>query len=119
MTSHMIPAEAVEAGWEQARADADGYPYPEREDIRRILEAAAPHMLIHVHHHDIENHARSYNEGYETCMAQDLAADPTIAQDWLDEKLAEAWDAAAAWVAEGHPLAPGAIQSANPYRPNL
>jgi hypothetical protein len=39
-----IPEEAVEAGWEQARQDADGYPYPEKEEIRRILEAAAPSL---------------------------------------------------------------------------
>jgi len=46
--------------------------------------------VIHVHHHDIENHARSFNEGYETAMAQELADNPTTAQDWLEEKLQEA-----------------------------
>ena len=40
----MIPEEAVDAAWNQARDASDGYPYPEREEIRRILEAAAPHM---------------------------------------------------------------------------
>jgi hypothetical protein len=33
-----------------------------------------------------------------------------------DELQALAWDEAAAWVAEGHELAPGRIQLANPYR---
>lgn len=56
--------------------------------------------VVHVAHdteaHDTEAHARSFNEGYETAMAQELADDPTTAQDWLDEKLAnakaEGWD---------------------------
>lgn len=43
-----IPDEAVEAAWEQSRKDSDGYPYPEREETRRILEAAAPHMAAPV-----------------------------------------------------------------------
>lgn len=42
--------------------------------------------VIHVAH-DAEAHARSFNEGYETAMAQELADDPTTAQDWLDAKL--------------------------------
>lgn len=60
----MIPAEAIEAGWEQARADADGYPYPEREDIRRILEAAAPYML-----------AAAWVDGFTACAYEHMAQD--------------------------------------------
>ena len=46
--TEVIPDEAVDAAWEQARADADGYPYPDREEIRRILESAAPHMFARI-----------------------------------------------------------------------
>lgn len=95
MTNPVIPAEAVRAAF-IAIYERDHIGGVGSADIRRALEAAAPHMLIHVHHHDIEKHAESFNEGYETCMAQELADDPTTAQDWLDEKLraakAEAWE---------------------------
>lgn len=40
--------------------------------------------VIRVHHHDIEAHAASFNDGYDTAMAQDLAADPALAADWLE-----------------------------------
>lgn len=51
--------------------------------------------MVHVHHHDIEAHAASFNEGYETAMAQHLqpAADQTEAHDWLVEQKAAAWSA--------------------------
>lgn len=49
--------------------------------------------MVHVHHHDIEDHAASFNEGYETAMAQHVADDPTVAQDWLVEQKAAAWSA--------------------------
>lgn len=52
-----------------------------------------PAIIMHVcMHRDIEDHARSFNEGYETAMAQHLADDPAAADDWLNAKLAEAWD---------------------------
>lgn len=57
---------------------------------RLILEAAAPHSLVHVHHHDIEHHARSFNQGYEAAVTQGLADDPTLADDWFQEKIREA-----------------------------
>jgi hypothetical protein len=41
---------------------------------------------VHVHHHDMEQHARSFNEGYETAMAQHLAPDMGTATDWLEEQ---------------------------------
>jgi len=45
--------------------------------------------VVHVHHHDIEHHAESFNEGFETAVAQGLADDPTLAQEWLAERLAQ------------------------------
>ena len=84
--------------------------------IRTILEAAAPHLLVHVHHHDIEHHARSFNEGYETAVTQGLADDPTLADDWLNAKLAEAWDRAVASLIydDGTPVE--LAHNPNPYR---
>lgn len=55
------------------------------EALGRVADA----VVIHVAH-DTEAHARSFNEGYETAIAQGLADDPTLAQDWLDAKLADA-----------------------------
>lgn len=57
---------------------------------RFAIESAAPYMLVHVHHHDIEAHARSFNEGYEAAVTQGLADDPSLADDWLQAKLREA-----------------------------
>lgn len=61
-----------------------------------MLEAMAMPQVIHVHHHDIEAHARSYNEGYEAAVTQGLADDPAAADDWLQVKLdevkADVWD---------------------------
>lgn len=67
-------------------------------------------VVIHVQH-DTEAHARSFNEGYETAIAQGLADDPALAGDWLDAKLADAKAEAlesAATDAEGmhEPVAP-------------
>lgn len=93
----VIPEKAVEAAMlalgEQYGDDAH---CKEREYVVTILEAAAPHSLVHVHHHDIEHHARSFNQGYEAAVTQGLADDPTLADDWFQEKIreakAEAWD---------------------------
>ena len=49
--------------------------------------------MVHVHHHDMEAHAASFNEGYEAAMAQHIALDPSVAQDWLVEQKAAAWTA--------------------------
>lgn len=54
----MIPDEAVEAAWERTRDNSDGYPYPEREEIRRILEAAAPFIAAQA----LENAADAVDE---------------------------------------------------------
>ena len=45
--------------------------------------------VIHVHH-DIEAHARSYNEGYDAAVTQGLADDPSLADDWFQDKIREA-----------------------------
>ena len=112
----MIPDEAVDAAVKIIYGDAQEGVTAEfksfiRAKVRAALEAAAPYMPIHVHHHDIEHHARSFNEGYETAMAQELADDPATAQDWLDAKLAIAWD-------EGYTTgnAHNGRRDANPYR---
>lgn len=113
MTNPVIPAEAVEAAWDKLHENPIrpiGIDYAELE---AALEAAAPYMLVQVHHHDIEHHARSFNEGYETAMAQELADDPTIAQDWLDEKLAAAWDEGKESTIEAYD---GRGDGSNPYR---
>jgi hypothetical protein len=52
-----------------------------------LTEALAKAEVIHVHHHDIEHHARSYNEGYDAAITQGLADDPTLADDWFQGKL--------------------------------
>lgn len=134
MNNHVIPAEAVEVAQATLLAYTGGcvchegytgrnlidpgcvYHDVPPEVATRILEAAAPHMLVTVHHHDIEHHARSFNEGYETAMAQELAEDPTIAQDWLDEKLTEAKaealeDAAEAWQVRMDTIGRGSVEA--------
>jgi hypothetical protein len=52
-----------------------------------LTEALEKAEVIHVHHHDIEHHARSYNEGYDAAITQGLADYPTLADDWLQGKL--------------------------------
>jgi hypothetical protein len=52
-----------------------------------LTEALEKAEVIHVHHHDIEHHARSYNEGYDAAITQGLADDPTLADDWFQGKL--------------------------------
>lgn len=43
---------------------------------------AGPVVVVE-HHMDIEAHARSFNEGFETAVAQGLADDPALAAEWL------------------------------------
>jgi hypothetical protein len=66
-----------------------------REDvpwlIERVRELEAQ-KVIEFHHHDLEAHAEHFNEGYEAAMAQHLADDPSITEDWLNEQKAKAWD---------------------------
>lgn len=62
---------------------------------RAALAAALPHLsqpVAVVHCEDAESRARHFNEGYEAAMAQQLADDPTLAEDWLEEQRAKAWD---------------------------
>lgn len=73
-----------------------------RELVSRIDRDASSRMMptvVHIHH-DAEAHARSFNEGYETAVAQQLAHDPSLADDWLQEKLREARASALAEAAE-------------------
>jgi hypothetical protein len=53
-----------------------------------LLTSAEP-VVMRVHYGDSESHARSFNEGFETAVAQGLADDPTLATDWLAEHDAE------------------------------
>lgn len=48
---------------------------------------------------DPETYARGHNDGYEAAMSQELADDPTRADEWLEERLRQAQERA--W-AEGH-----------------
>lgn len=43
-----------------------------------------------VTHADPDEHARIWNLGYEAAMAQQMAPDPTTADDWLAEVRAQA-----------------------------
>jgi len=122
----MIPDEAVEAAM-SALGEAYGVDAycRERQYVVTALEAAALHMLVRVHHHDIENHARSFNEGYTAAVTQGLADDPTLADDWLQEKIreakAEGWDAVAESVRNDTEIdqrlyLSRRIRATNPYR---
>lgn len=111
----MIPEEAIEAAADAISESSgmrfDGF-WSRIEDLepedreyalaeaRTALEAAAPFIraqamedttVIHVHsHHDIEAHARIYNEGYDAAVTQGLADDPSLADDWFQGKIREA-----------------------------
>ena len=84
-----VPEQAIEAATAAIQVRM-GPPIGLNDLARAALEAAAPFMLVHVHHHDIENHAASFNEGYERAMAHQVAPDPTTAGDWLEEQLRKA-----------------------------
>lgn len=97
--SEVIPDAAVGAAQEAVKGamiehGPDGHIDGYEEITRAALEAAAAHMpqQVAVIHggQDMEEHARSFNEGYEAAVTQGLADDPTLAGDWLDAKLAEA-----------------------------
>jgi hypothetical protein len=70
---------------------------PTNMTASEFMAQLAKSEFVEVHHHDIEAHAKSFNEGYEAAMSQHLADDPSLAEDWLNEKLAEAWDEGAAF----------------------
>jgi hypothetical protein len=77
----------------------------------RLASAGGEPQVIHVHHHDLEAHATSFNEGYEAAVTQGLVDDPALAGDWFEGKLREAQAKAlreAAEAAEGmhDPVAP-------------
>lgn len=73
-----------------------------------IVERAA---VIHVSTApDMEVRAELFNEGYEAAMAQHLADDPTLADDWLREQRALAWDEGRR-IGDAHPWT-----GVNPYR---
>lgn len=55
--------------------------------------------VVHVHAStapDMETRARLFNEGYETAIAQGIAADATLADEWLEQQRGDAVRAALA-----------------------
>lgn len=68
-----FPDEAVEAAAAAIQVRT-GRPLELEDLARAALDAAAPYMPP-VHHHDIEAHAQSFNEGYATAMAQHQGVD--------------------------------------------
>jgi hypothetical protein len=71
-------------GW-----DALGKSHPQHQEAMLTAAGYGPAgatAVIHVAH-DTEAHARSYNEGYDAAVTQGLADDPTLADDWLQDKL--------------------------------
>lgn len=73
---------------EPADDDYDPNPkdYRDVEDDLRHENAILMALLRQQGCPDMEQHARSFNEGYETAVAQGLADDPTLAGDWLAER---------------------------------
>jgi hypothetical protein len=60
---------------------------PDETDWKAI---AAAHVPIVLHTCDSEAYAAAWNDGYESAVTQGLADDPTLADDWFQEKLREA-----------------------------
>jgi len=106
--------DAMMAAWDAPRIMI-GVPASE-DALKDALNAAATMPIVHVHHHDIEAHARSFNEGYEAAVTQGLADDPTLADDWFQEKIREA--KAEAWSEGTHfgGLYRVVFPNDNPYR---
>lgn len=73
---------------EQALAPAGTIPEPPRGPSG-VSSPPRHEVVLHVHHFDMENHAESFNGGYEAAVTQGLADDPTLAQEWLDAHDAE------------------------------
>jgi len=109
-----------------------GYGYNPQGAADAILAAGyvKGEMFTHIHWHDLESHARSFNEGYEAAVTQGLADDPSLADDWLQEKIRQAKEEAfeqgqksgmrhadrlVAAARIGKPELPGPL-SPNPYR---
>lgn len=86
---------------------------PDETDWKAI---AAAHVPIMVHTCDSEAYAAAWNDGYESAVTQGLADDPTLADDWFQEKIREAkadsWDEGVDWVWDGGPD----VKNDNPYR---
>jgi len=58
-----------------------------RDLLVRSLHPRPSEVRLHVSTHpDMETRTTLLNEGYEMAMAHHLADDPTVAQDWLDER---------------------------------
>jgi hypothetical protein len=106
--------DAMMAAWEAPRIIL-GVPVDQLpEDWSAI---AGTHMpIMQIHHHDIESHACSFNEGYEAAVTQGLADDPTLAEDWFQQKIREA--KAEAWSEGTHfgGLYRVVFPNDNPYR---
>lgn len=65
-TVHAIARAVIAAGW-----------VPQSEVAERVTCALTPHA-------DPEEYARIYNEGYDAAYAQELAGDPSAADEWLE-----------------------------------
>ena len=71
----MIPETAVEAAYRVASFDCmEGKPFESKEDVRRILEAAAPHML-----------AEAWELGREVGLDQDFDATTQITNPYMHD----------------------------------
>jgi len=86
------------------------------EDWASIAATNTP--IMQIHHHDIEHHARSFNEGYEAAVTQGLADDPKLADDWFQDKIREAKQVAwhGGYIAGLHNMEFNGIPIPNPYR---
>lgn len=58
---------------------------PDNEQDWKAIAAARVPIMVHTC--DSEYYASAWNDGYETAVAQGLADDPSLASDWLDEKI--------------------------------
>jgi hypothetical protein len=117
--SPAVPNETLDA-FAQLFADAAAGRDPGDDGPGAAPEAKTQALMptvIHVHH-DTEAHARSFNEGYEAAVTQGLSDDPTLADDWFQEKIREAKEEAwhGGYVAGLHNMEFNGIPTPNPYR---
>lgn len=87
--------DAMMAAWDTPRIML-GLPTNEQD----WADIAAAHVPIMVHTCDSEAYAAAWNDGYESAVTQGLADDPSLADDWFQEKLREARAKALADAAE-------------------
>lgn len=98
----------------------DGCPCKEARMAQALSGAWDRHVdsMFHITN-DMEAHIKSFNEGYEAAVTQGLADDPTLADDWFQEKIraakADAWDRGRA-ATFNDPLGMAFGDITNPYR---